>query len=158
MARSTKNRNGLESSQEGAASAARAEEANDAPAGKAGASIFEIDFDPEGWMSERPRYWLDRGPSMAPSRLASLRRRLREAASALGAPRLDARPQSRTTEEEWIRLSEQALGPLPRPSDVLQADAARERRLVPPDAARASLETGARVGEFDPPKPADGTD
>lgn len=145
MARATKKGNGVEPQEERAATAAHAEGSNDV-AGGAGATIFEIDFDPEGWMSERPRYWLDRGPSMSPSRLSALRRRLREAASEMGASRLDGKRRPRTTQEEWIRLSEQALGPLPRPPVARQSTAASEASpAAPDDSQTASKEDGRRA-------------
>lgn len=155
MAQATKRKNGEQPPAESAARAARDQDSADmAPA--QGALIFELDFDPEGWMSERPRYWLDRGPSVSPGRLASLRRRLREAASALGPSRLDAQ-QPRTTEEEWIRLSEQALGPLPRPPAAEPPDARREASPAATEATNRSLEDEARAAAAGSPEAADGT-
>lgn len=96
---------------------------------------FWSDLDPEGWMSERPRYWLDRDDPEPPTRAAWLRHRWRQVAALL---RREADPwnQPRTPEEEWIRLSEQALGPLPRPSDIPQERKARSAEALAPETAR----------------------
>lgn len=68
-------------------------------------------------MSDRPRYWLDLPNPEPPTRAAWLRHRLAEAASFLRPRAPDPWTQPTTSEEEWIRLSEQALGPLPRPAE-----------------------------------------
>lgn len=97
---------------------------------------FWADMDPDGSMSERPDYWLDEPQPEPPTRLAWLRHRLRAAAALLGRP-ADPDPwtQPRTTEEEWIRLSEKALGPLPRPADIPQE---RKARSAAPNAQKAA--------------------
>lgn len=155
MARDAKNGDGLKPRGEQAPTATHAKGCTDATE-HSGATIFEIDFDPEGWMSERPRYWLDRGSSMSAGRLASLRRRLREAAAAMGASRLDGKRQPRATEEEWIRLSEQALGPLPRPPVADQPLETSQATLVAPDASQPSLEAEALLAGIGTPKTTDG--
>lgn len=92
---------------------------------------FWSDMDPDGSMSERPDYWVDEPRPAAATRLAWLRHRLEEAARLLGATDPDPWAQPRTSQEEWIRLSEQALGPLPRPADMPQE---REARSSAPNA------------------------
>lgn len=71
------------------------------------------DIDPEGWMRERPTYWLDLPEPEPPTRAAWMRHRALEFASWLHLARSKSEPE--VSEEEWIALSEQALGPLPRP-------------------------------------------
>ncbi|MGE4243219.1 hypothetical protein [Ramlibacter sp.] len=88
---------------------------------------FWADMDPDGSMSERPDYWRDLPPPEPPTRLAWLRHRARAAADLLRTPAPEPDPwmQPRVPEEEWIRLSEQALGPLPRQADIPQERKAR---------------------------------
>lgn len=88
------------------------------------------DMDPEGWMAERPNYWLELPDPPPPTRAAWLRHRVAEAAAYFGMA-LPADSPARVSEEEWIRLSETALGPLPRPE---KAPRKREARPAPPDA------------------------
>ena len=83
------------------------------------------EFDPEGWMSEHPTYWTDLPDPEPPTRLAWLRHRLREAASYFGVAQSEPAPALRVSEEEWVRLSEMALGPLPRQGDFAQREEAR---------------------------------
>lgn len=99
-------------------------------------AYFPAELDAEGWMSERPRYWLDLPDPEPPTRAAWLRHRLMEAASFLlpGAAH-DPWTQPRLSEEEWIRLSEQALGPLPRAADVPQE---RKARSAAPNARESA--------------------
>lgn len=79
------------------------------------------DFDPEGWMSERPTYWLDLPDAESPTRLAWLRHRIRQAASFYGLrEEAPGELRAKVPEEEWIRLSEMALGPLPRPDKKIK--------------------------------------
>lgn len=101
-------------------------------ANKARTATEEV-FDPEGWMSERPTYWIDLEPPEAPTRAAWLRHRAREFATWLHLAERKRDPQ--ITEEEWIRLSEQALGPLPRPTPPPKK-AARSAKPNAPKTAR----------------------
>lgn len=71
-------------------------------------------LDPDGWMAERPTYWFDLPEPEPPTRAAWLRHRIHEAASWLHLARRKSEPE--VSEGEWITLSEQALGPLPRPA------------------------------------------
>ena len=89
---------------------------------------FWSDLDQDGSMSERAGYWVDEPFPAPPTRLAWLRHRLTEAARLLAAAQPDPWTQPRTSEEEWIRLSEQALGRLPRPADLPQEREARSAR------------------------------
>lgn len=122
----------------GETSQGRCQPAGDGAEGVSAEPIVEAEYPAEldagGWMSERPRYWLDLPDPEPPTRAAWLRHRLAEAASLLR-PRADADPwaQPRTSEEEWIRLSEQALGPLPRPADLPQE---RKARSATPNARK----------------------
>jgi hypothetical protein len=104
------------------------------------------DFDPEGWMSERPTYWMDLPEIEPPTRAAWLRHRAREFATWLGVA--ENKAELKVSQEEWIRLSESALGPLPRPArrkpknERATSDGAREAAKKP--AAKAeSMEPSA---------------
>lgn len=105
-----------------------------APAGPV-PDAFWADMDPDGWMSERPRYWLDLRHPEPPSRAAWLRHRCREAAAYLRSRHEDPWTQPRTPEEEWIRLSEQALGRLPRPEKP-EGQKQAQARSAPPNPPR----------------------
>lgn len=104
------------------------------------------EFDPEGWMAERPTYWFDLPDPEPPSRLAWLRHRAREAACRLGLAETPAE-RERVTQEEWIRLSEIALGPLPRPEKPR-----KKARPASPDAREP-----ARKPKAYSPKPGGGS-
>lgn len=86
--------------------------------------------DTEGWMAERPNYWLDLPAPPPPTRGAWLRHRITEAAAYFGMAQLADSPAP-LSEEEWIRLSEMALGPLPRPE---KPGPKRKARPASPDA------------------------
>ena len=103
---------------------------------------FHNDFDdPEGWMAERATYWRDLGPLGQPTRMAWLRHRLQEARRALGIEPVEVpEPTERTSEEEWIRLSETALGPLPRREHT---DVRTEARPAAPDARKSARKPAA---------------
>ena len=107
----------------------------------------EDDFDPDGWMSERPTYWLDLPDPDAPTRMAWLRHRVRQAASYFGVREEDCRElRAKVPEEEWIRLSEMALGPLPRPAKTpkQRTNAAKKQaRPATPDARKTAREPKA---------------
>ena len=92
------------------------------------------EFDPEGWMSERPAYWLDLPSPEPPTRLAWLRHRLAEAAARLGFF-LPPDPAPRVSYEEWTRLSEMALGPLQHRDDFAVR---REARPAAPDSRKSA--------------------
>lgn len=98
------------------------------------------ELDPEGWMSEHPTYWMDLPDPEPPTRLAWLRHRLREAASYLGVAPSEPAPAPRVSEEEWTRLSETALGPLPRRGDFAQRE---EARPAAPDSRKTASKPAA---------------
>jgi hypothetical protein len=106
--------------------------------------IDRPDLDPEGWMAERPDYWMDLDPP-ALTRGAWLRHRVAEAAACLGL-HLPESSRAPVSEEEWIRLSEMALGPLPRPK---RARPKAKARPTEPDARKP-----ARKPEASSPAPA----
>lgn len=70
-------------------------------------------LDPEGWMGERPTYWLEQPWVEAPTPAAWLRHRAREFATWLHLA--ESKRERQPSQEEWIAASEQALGPLPHP-------------------------------------------
>lgn len=99
-------------------------------------------FDPEGWMSERPTYWLDLPDPEPPTRASWLRHRTREFATWLHLA--ERKRDERVSQEEWIALSEQALGPLPRPEPERPAKRQPSKsRPAKPDAANTARKPAA---------------
>jgi hypothetical protein len=101
-------------------------------------------FDPEGWMSERPLYWLQLPEIEPPTRAAWLRHRAREFATWLHLAERKRDPQ--ITEEQWIALSEQALGPLPRP----ERTPPKKPRSATPNAGKSARKPAAYSQERAP--------
>lgn len=106
------------------------------------------DFDPEGWMSERPTYWADVPQPEPPTRLAWLRHRMRQAASYFGVSPPEPTRFPRVGAEEWTRLSEVALGPLQRRGDFVQR---QEARPAEPDSRNTASKPTASSPESRPP-------
>ena len=95
------------------------------------------EFDPEGRMRENPTYWMDLPDAEPLTRAAWLRHRAREFATWLHLAKSKVEPK--VSEEEWIALSETALGPLPRPGAAAQ----KKARPAKPDARKSAREPPA---------------
>ena len=95
------------------------------------------DFDPDGWMSERPDYWKNVPRPQPPTRAAWLLHRARE--FAVWAHLADRKVAPKVTEEEWIALSETVLGPLPRPA----SPGPKTARPATPDARKSARKPAA---------------
>lgn len=107
--------------------------------------------DTEGWMAERPNYWLDLPDPPPPTRASWLRHRIAEAAAYFGIASPVEAPAP-VSEEEWIRLSEMALGPLPRPEPE-KPSPKREARPASPDARQPARKPEAYSQEPGPRAP-----
>lgn len=101
--------------------------------------------DTEGWMAERPTYWLDLPEAEPPSRLAWLRHRAREAASLLGVRIEDPWKKAGNADAEWRRLSEIALGPLPPAPGELRAKSKAQAGAKKPGAGKQARNAAASI-------------
>ena len=95
------------------------------------------EFDPEGWMSERPDYWKNLPRAQPPTRAAWLLHRARE--FAIWAQLAERKVEPKVSEEEWIALSETVLGPLPRPA----SPSPKKARPATPDARKSARKPAA---------------